>query len=347
MKKPFSRSAFTLVELLVVIAIIGILIAMLLPAVQAAREAARRMHCSNNLKQLAIGAMQIETAQGYLPSGGWGWVWIGDPERGFGKNQPGGWAYTILPYIEQASVFEMGKGAGSNRVGAMQERLQIPIATFICPSRRQAKAYFDPPRSGSVLYRTITENGTDATFDVDKSVRTDYAASLGSNIPTFSEGPTRSAFVRTLGDNAWSSQAVFDNNGVIYCRSETKFSDISDGTTTTLLFAEKFLEPRFYDPSTQASNSDNESLYCGWDNDHFRTTNQSQGGPLRDYSQQPESTAPEPTAHSYIFGGPHATGLNASFCDGSVRVINFDVDPSVFESLGCRNDGIAVDAKNL
>ena len=143
-----TRNAFTLVELLVVIAIIGVLIAMLLPAVQAAREAARRMQCSNNLKQLALGSLQIEAAHGCLPSGGWGWVWIGDPERGFGKDQPGGWAYTILPYIEQQDVFDLGKGADTDRVAIMQGRLQIPITTFICPSRRQAEAYFDPPRSG-------------------------------------------------------------------------------------------------------------------------------------------------------------------------------------------------------
>ena len=150
-----------------------------------------------------------------------------------------------------------------------------------------------------------------------------------------------------LGNAAWSDQKVFENNGVIYCRSETKLSDISDGTTATLLFAEKFLEPRFYNPNDRASAADNESLYCGWNNDHFRSTNQTLGGPLHDYSQQPESSAPEVNSETFIFGGPHASGLNAAFCDGSVQGIGFDVDPYVFESLGSRNDGTAVNINSL
>ena len=111
------RSAFTLVELLVVITIIGILIALLLPAVQAAREAARIAQCQNNIKQLALGCLDHESATKRFPTGGWGFAWTGDPDRGTDWRQPGGWIYNVLPYIEQQALHDLGSGTppGSRR----------------------------------------------------------------------------------------------------------------------------------------------------------------------------------------------------------------------------------------
>src|SRR5690242_9173257 len=102
-------AAFTLVELLVVIAIIGVLVALLLPAVQAARESARRTQCINQLKELTLGGMNHEGAMKHFPTGGWGIKWVGDADRGYGQQQPGGWIYNILPFIEQRAKHDMPK----------------------------------------------------------------------------------------------------------------------------------------------------------------------------------------------------------------------------------------------
>ncbi len=105
-----SRGGFTLVELLVVITIIGILISLLMPAVQSAREAARRVQCQNNVKQMALACLSHEQAMTFLPTDGWGWSWLGEPDRGYGIHQPGGWSYNILPFLEQGALHDLGSG---------------------------------------------------------------------------------------------------------------------------------------------------------------------------------------------------------------------------------------------
>jgi type II secretory pathway pseudopilin PulG len=163
----------SLVELLVVITIIGILIALLLPAIQAAREAARRTQCTNHLRQIAIACLAHESANKVLPSGGWAYNWAGEPRRGFGKKQPGGWMYSILPYMDLQPLYDLGSdGDTSKKV----QRIQTPAATYNCPSRRSAIAYPCTFGSGSRPYFVCPDN---VPMQPTVGGLTDYVASGG------------------------------------------------------------------------------------------------------------------------------------------------------------------------
>src|SRR5215475_8295789 len=141
-----ARSGFTLVELLIVITIIGILIGLTLPAVNTAREAARRTQCGSNIKQIAMGMHEHVEAQGFYPSGGWGWYWMGDPDRGYNDKQPGSFWYNTFPYLDLMNLHEMGKDFNSTSISSTKtqgnaQAAQTPVAVAICPTRRRAKLY--------------------------------------------------------------------------------------------------------------------------------------------------------------------------------------------------------------
>ena len=177
-----KRAAFTLVELLVVIAIIGILVALLLPAIQAAREAARRSQCKNNLRQAAMACLSHENTFKAFPFGGWGFAWMGDPDQGVGPQQPGGWIYTAAPFLEEQVVFDIGKGltwAAKKKELAKQMEAVIPV--FNCPSRRSGLG--QPARSpgGTPCDGAHEPKNSDLPTTVAK---TDYAINGGSTRPS-------------------------------------------------------------------------------------------------------------------------------------------------------------------
>ena len=149
------RRAFTLVELLVVIAIIGTLIALLLPAVQSAREAARRSQCANNLRQLALAFQQHHAAQNYFPTGGHDWDLAPvyrDGRPVVGENQPAGWGFQVLPYIEGQTAWSQGAIVAIGSVHPL----------FFCPSRRDPQAFqrpdkYKPPLTGGTLTHALSD----------------------------------------------------------------------------------------------------------------------------------------------------------------------------------------------
>jgi len=133
-----------------------------------AREAARRSSCANNLKQMGLAVKMHTDAHGTFPTGGWGENWVGDPDRGFGTKQPGGWIYNVLPYLEQQSIRALGSGLkGPQKAAALVGMMQLPIATLNCPSRRLPRGY---PYKGPATLRNIS--GASLPVNVAKA---DYA----------------------------------------------------------------------------------------------------------------------------------------------------------------------------
>ena len=304
------RHGFTLVELLVVKAIIGILIALLLPAVQTAREAARRIQCKNHLKQFGLGMLTHHDAQGIFPTGGWSQRWTGDPDQGFDENQPGGWEYNVLPFIEETAMHELGAGATlPEKKRLFRERLQKPIAMFHCPSRREPAV------------RPI-QNWFHNADAMQGNVKIDYAANGGTVRIALSGGPRTIARADRFN---WPNPGQFD--GIVHIRSEVKLRHIKDGTTKTLMLGEKYLNPDFYNDSRD--HGDDDGAMVGLNFDSVRWTSPSYP-PLRD--------TPGVVSHSG-FGSVHAVGFHATLCDGSVQTINYDVDAVTFRNLGIRDDG--------
>ncbi len=326
MKK--KNAGFTLVELLVVIAIIGILVALLLPAVQMAREAARNTQCKNNLKQLGLAAKNHVAINEYYPSGGWGNTWMGDPNGNYGSKQPGGWTYSSLPFMEQDNVWKIGKGqTGAALKTDLAKMNAANVAAFYCPTRRKPKLY---PFTSTALV-----NANAAT----KVPKTDYAANVGEvfldSVPY--AGPSGTEAASTTPPTAMQGYT-----GVSYLASQARMAHITDGQSSTYWAGEKYLDPAKY--SSGNDDGDNGTIWQGYDYDNLRAvgTISAPAPPRKD-----KLGTPQPANASIIFGSSHPGGVNFVMCDGSIQTISFSIDPDVHRRLGNRADGTPVDVGAL
>lgn len=280
------RHAFTLVELLVVIAIIGILVGLLLPAVQAAREAARRMVCMNNMAQLGLAIHHYEFDRGVLPPGV-------TNEKGPIRYEPIGnhvsWTVKILPYMEQQSLYtKFDQEAGVYATANLSIR-KLRISSLLCPSNPNEFATFDEQELGLTHYAGC-HNEIESPID---------------------EG----------------------NFGVLYLNSKVKLSEISDGTSQTILASEKLglLEKLGWASGTR---------------DTLRNTSGFEEVPKLVRGVNSSDDHPIGTLSVGGFGSYHTGGINSVNVDGSVRFISRSIDLEIFRLLGNRADGEPVSDLN-
>jgi prepilin-type N-terminal cleavage/methylation domain-containing protein len=331
---------FTLVELLVVITIIGILVSLLLPAVNTARESGRSAQCKNNLKQLGTACLAHEEAQGIFPTGGWGWYWVGDPDRGYGTQQPGGWIYNILPHTELNSLHDLGRGGDANaKKDAIVKMVGTALPITNCPTRRRPALY---PMNWGTKFIAYNAGGTNAPTDNFNVARTDYAVNVGSGGgDEIGGGPGSGADTLPPAVNSIQSGyfgARYSTNpttytGICYEQSTTRKDDITDGASNTLLAGEKYLGQDAY--GTGKVGADNENMYVGFDNDIGRTTSKP---PMQDRWGLNDTVA---------FGSAHPNATNFVLCDGSVLTVNYSVNADLFKRLGTCAEGTPVDLTKL
>jgi prepilin-type processing-associated H-X9-DG protein len=349
----------------VVIAIIGVLVALLLPAVQAAREAARRSQCQNHLKQIGLAWLNHEGSHKHFPTGGWGDRWTADPNRGFGEEQPGSWPYGILPFMEQGPLRQLGTGAQPGTPAYEQASKLLhstPIDGFHCPSRRPAQLYLARMAPMANQFRFL-----ESLAQNEGIVKTDYAASGGDSFLTATntdgnysipqpasyaafESVSRVPGLKQSKQNTENPASPWFQTGVSYCLSTITLNRIEDGTSNTYMVGEKWLGTDGYEGSAGSNASspgfswgENESMYTGWEWDNHAAAWNSRAG-----SGEGEIEASQPAQDragiaapfpARKFGSAHPGSFNMVFCDGSVHSIPYSIDYLTHAALANRLDG--------
>lgn len=307
-----GRRGVSLVEVLIVIAVIGLLVALMLPAIMRVRETASRAQCANNLREIGTGLHNHNSVARAFPSGGWGWNWIGIADRGSNSAQPGGWLFSLLPYIEQESLYSEFQQGSSN----IAEALARPIPVYNCPSRRTGGPY-----SNRRTYYFPTSTTTGEILLPAQVARSDYAGNGGSQHKgQWKPGP------RSLAEGAspifrWPT--FFEFTGMFVPHVPVRLEHVTRGVSNTFLAGERFLNTDVY--ATGTERGDNECQFSGYDNDTIRTT---YNPPLLDASGR---------RYPNRFGSAHPDGLNMLYADCSVRSVTYDVDPTVYRLEGKRD----------
>lgn len=297
------RVAFTLVELLVVIAIIGILVALLLPAVQSARESGRRTTCVNHLKQIALAFHHHHDAYNTLPSaGGPDWQYHMTMTNGspaIAGKQHAGWGYQILPFIEAQSVWT--GGTATTDIDRSIFAISTPQAFLFCPSRRKPEVV----RAGD-WYGFMPDGSAGNSGKTFGHAKNDYAAASHD-----------------------SDSAHPTGVGAVTQMTPQRFNNILDGTAHTMLLGEKRMNIRLLG-KMQAN--DNEGYTCGWNHDIMRYTERE---PRPDFMH-----ASDPGDDR--FGSSHPGGMCYANVDASVQFLRYNISLTTFQRMGRRDDGLTI-----
>jgi prepilin-type N-terminal cleavage/methylation domain-containing protein/prepilin-type processing-associated H-X9-DG protein len=307
-----KRFGFTLVELLVVIAIIGILVSLLLPAVQSARESARRTQCTNHLKQIGLAFIMHHDTLKALPGGGSGYA----PKRTLVNNTPAdykqqtwSWGYQILPYLEAQTVWQIVDTAAADS-GDRQVASTV-ISGYFCPSRRSPIALMGGAWNSKPYPRAMI----------------DYAGNSGTS--------------NAGGDGGGVYGGGQDGVVQLLQYGARGLSDLKDGTSSTMLVGEKRMNRSTC--TSETGPDDNDGYVGGFQDDVVRW---GASPPAADYSL-PTLTSGQIHPRIFQFGGPHSGGLQSVFADGSVRSLRYTIDPEVFKRICARADGLPVNGSEL
>lgn len=316
------RRGFTLVELLVVIAIIGILVALLLPAIQAAREAARRTECTNNLKQIGIALHNYHDTHKTFPLGSYN---LREAWPSSGSN----WRTLILPFIEQATVYEQLNFSSNPAVHFMAGgAAPVPLAGNEALRKLDIKAYRCP---SSVIQPFEIAPGSNNNGD---ALNIQYVGIQGAARPIPGDSPDRGTADCGHG---WSC-----NNGLLVPNEAFNMSAAPDGTSNVMIVAEQ--------SGLVADVNRTANYYGGWHGTrHPRTVT---GGACADLWQTgtscvrfaPNSNIVQTGAteamyrNNTVINSMHPGGINILLTDGAIRFISEDIDFMTLKRLACRYD---------